>query len=68
MDLNYYLQREQVERLRAEQAGPGAAGEAHRNLAALYREQIDRYRAANEAVVSPHQPQASGAAPPLKLV
>lgn len=47
MDLNYMLQREQVERRRADQAGPGAAAEAHRGLAALYREQIDRYRGVN---------------------
>ena len=47
MDLNYYLPREQVERARADQARPGPAREAHNGLADLYREQIDRYRAAN---------------------
>lgn len=48
MDLNYILQREQVERRRADQAKPGAAAEAHLGLAALYREQIERYRSANQ--------------------
>ena len=47
MDLNYFLQRELVERTRAEQAGSGAAAEAHRGLAALYRKQIELYRSAN---------------------
>jgi hypothetical protein len=49
MDLNYILQRELVERRRADQAGPGAAADAHRGLAALYREQIESYRSANQA-------------------
>ncbi len=48
MDLNYILQREQVERTRADKAGSGAAADAHRGLAALYREQIEQYRSANE--------------------
>ena len=48
MDLNYYLQREQVERARADQADSGAARDAHRGLADLYRQKIDRYRAAND--------------------
>ncbi len=48
MDLNYILQREQVERTRADQAGSGAAAEAHRGLAALYRQQIESYRSANQ--------------------
>ena len=47
MDLNYYLQREQVERARADQADSGAARDAHNGLADLYRQRIDRYRAAN---------------------
>jgi hypothetical protein len=54
MDMNYYLHREQVERVRAKQAGPGAAGDAHRALADLYREKIEGYRAGNEA---PYRPQ-----------
>jgi hypothetical protein len=49
MDLNYYLQREQVERVRAELAGPGAAGDAHRNMADLYRQRISDYLGASEA-------------------
>ena len=49
MDLNYILQREQIERVRADLAGSGPASKAHRGLAELYREQIDRYRAANTA-------------------
>jgi hypothetical protein len=53
MDLNYLLEREQVERMRAEQARSGAAAEAHRGLAELYREQLDRYRAANEQPAMP---------------
>lgn len=48
MDLNYILQREQIERLRADRAAPGAAADAHRGLAALYRQQIEQYRASNE--------------------
>jgi len=49
MDLNYYLHREQVERVRAEQAGQAAAAEAHRGLANLYRREIEAYREANLA-------------------
>ncbi len=56
MDLNYMLQREQVERTRADQARSGAAADAHRSLAALYREQIERYRAGNTAPMP--RPQA----------
>jgi hypothetical protein len=48
MDLNYILQREQVERRRADQADSGAAAAAHRGLAALYRKQLDQYRSANQ--------------------
>ncbi len=48
MDLNYLLQREQVERTRARQAGSKPAADAHQGLAALYREQIDQYRAASQ--------------------
>jgi hypothetical protein len=44
MDLNYYLQRETVERMRAAQAPSAAARQAHDGMAALYRERIDRYR------------------------
>jgi hypothetical protein len=48
MDLNYILQREQVERTRAQQAASGPAADAHRGLAALYREQIEQYRSAGQ--------------------
>lgn len=44
MDLNYYLQREQVERVRADLARSGEAADAHRGLAELYRQRIDQYR------------------------
>lgn len=53
MDLNYMLQREQVERTRAQQAGSKPAADAHEGLAALYREQIDQYRAASQEPASP---------------
>ena len=55
MDMNYYLQREQVERVRAQQAGNGAAGDAHRALADLYRQKIENYRSGNE--MPAQQPQ-----------
>ncbi len=44
MDLNYYLHREQIERVRAEQADSRSARDAHRELAELYRQQIEEYR------------------------
>ncbi|HEY0114869.1 MAG TPA: hypothetical protein VGB54_04030 [Allosphingosinicella sp.] len=47
MDLNYYLQREQVERVRARNAGHEAAAEAHRGMADLYRRQIEKYLGTN---------------------
>ena len=49
MDLNYILQREQVERTRADKARSDAAADAHRGLAELYREQIEQYRSENQA-------------------
>ena len=55
MDLNYYLHREQVERLRAEAAGSDPARDAHRELANLYRREIDDYRAAARAEQQPLQ-------------
>ena len=55
MDLNYYLEREQVERTRASRAGSGAAAEAHRGLADLYRQQIESYRSANGNAPRPIQ-------------
>ena len=53
MDLNYYLEREQVERVRAENAGHKAAAVAHRSLADLYRQQIEQYRETNRAEAPP---------------
>jgi hypothetical protein len=44
MDVNYYLHREQVERMRAERAADAKAGEAHRRLADLYRARLRAYR------------------------
>jgi muconolactone delta-isomerase len=44
MDLNYYLERETVERVRAAQAPSAKARQAHGDMAALYRERIDGYR------------------------
>lgn len=54
MDLNYYLHREQIERVRAESADSGPAREAHRELAELYRQQIEEYRSGH---VSEYRPQ-----------
>lgn len=44
MDLNYYLQRETVERMRASHAPSAAVRRAHDEMAALYRIRIDSYR------------------------
>jgi hypothetical protein len=57
MDLNYYLEREQVERVRAQAAGHSAAASAHQSLADLYRQQIEQYRESNQ--VQAGQVQAS---------
>jgi hypothetical protein len=51
MDMNYYLHREQVERIRADQADTDPVRKAHRGLAELYRERIVRYR--QEQVAEP---------------
>lgn len=53
MDVNYYLKREQVERVRAQTAGHEAAADAHRGLADLYRQQIEEYREANRIEALP---------------
>lgn len=53
MDLNYYLHREQVERVRATRAHGDPARAAHRGLADLYRRQIEDYRQANVAAPAP---------------
>jgi len=54
MDLNYYLHREQIERVRAESADSRPAREAHRELAELYRQQIEEYRSGH---VGEYRPQ-----------
>jgi len=46
MDVNYYLHREQVERMRADAAVTTEAGEVHRRLADLYRARLSAYRTA----------------------
>lgn len=51
MDLNYYLQREQVERIRADAAPSRTVRKAHQGLADLYRERIDAYRESNGAMI-----------------
>jgi hypothetical protein len=51
MDVNYYLHREQVERMRATTATTFEAGEAHRRLADLYRARLIAYRGAPAPVV-----------------
>ena len=49
MDINYLLQREQVERARADAADCDAARGAHLGLADGYRRMIDSYRAGGGA-------------------
>lgn len=44
MDVNYYLHREQVERMRADRAASDEARAIHREMAALYRARVDAYR------------------------
>lgn len=44
MDINYFLEREQVERVRADRAANPAARTAHAELAERYRGEIDLYR------------------------
>jgi hypothetical protein len=44
MDINYLLQREQVERIRAEQAACANSRAAHRELAERYRALIEQNR------------------------
>lgn len=51
MDVNYYLHREQVERMRATAASTFEAGEAHRRLADLYRARLTAYRTAPPPVI-----------------
>ena len=44
MDINYYLQREQIERVRADRAASPDARDAHERMAESYREQVEGYR------------------------
>jgi len=44
MDVNYYLKREQIERMRADIAASIEARNAHSALADLYRARITAYR------------------------
>lgn len=44
MDVNYYLHREQIERVRANLADSAEARAIHRELAELYRAHVDAYR------------------------
>lgn len=46
-DLNYLLFRQQIEKSRASTATSAAAREAHRGLAELYQQQIERLTAGN---------------------
>jgi len=41
MDLNYLLQRQQIERIRAQNAACGEARRAHAELASLYERAIE---------------------------
>ena len=49
MDVNYYLHREQIERIRAERATSDEARAAHRRMAELYRARVDAYLGEGEA-------------------
>ena len=49
MDINYFLEREQVERVRADSAGCAESRAAHLGLAAGYRRLIDSHRDAAPA-------------------
>jgi hypothetical protein len=44
MDINYFLEREQIERVRADRAACGNSRDAHRGLADGYRTLIEDYR------------------------
>lgn len=44
MDVNYYLHREQVERMRADLARSDEARAIHREMADLYRAKVTAYR------------------------
>lgn len=65
MDLNYYLHREQVERIRADSADTQSVRDAHLELAELYRQQIEEYRAGRIAGYQP-RPAARPAQQPMR--
>lgn len=44
MDINYYLAREQIERMRADRAASEGARAAHQGLADIYRRLLDWVR------------------------
>ena len=44
MDVNYYLHREQIERMRASAAASEEARAAHKGLADLYRKRVMDHR------------------------
>ncbi len=52
MDLNYLLEREQVERVRADRAACASSRAAHSELAARYRALIDEKRRALPAAMT----------------
>ena len=53
MDLNYLIQRESEERLRAHQAASQCASLAHSGLADMFRDRIDFRRRAGFAGLGP---------------
>lgn len=59
MDVNYFLEREQIERRRARQASSAEACAAHEAMAERYRDRIERYRRA------PAKPRAPADQPRL---
>lgn len=60
MDVNYYLHREQIERMRADAARNDAARDVHGRLADLYRDRLQDYRTERTARTAP-----PAARPPL---
>lgn len=58
MDVNYYLHREQVERMRAARASSAEARAIHGEMADLYRARIVAYRSRSIIAVRPIEPVA----------
>jgi hypothetical protein len=54
MDLNYLLQRQQIERIRAQSAACDQARGAHAGLAALYEQAIERITEGKLRFVTPN--------------